>query len=112
MRYHDAVIELREYLDERGRSPFGRWFDRLDPMAAAKVNTALSRLQGGNTSNIKAVGAGVMECRINFGPGYRVYFGRDGDTLIILLRGGTKNRQQADIRVACELWREYRDRKE
>ena len=108
--YHLYVSEIREYLDERGRSPFGRWFDHLDPLAAARINTALSRLQTGNTSSVRSVGEGVLESRINFGPGYRVYFGRDGHTLIILLGGGTKQRQQADIERARILWREYRKR--
>ncbi len=63
------------------------------------------------TSPAKGVGAGVSEYRIDFGPGYRVYFGKDGDTLIILLGGGTKKRQQKDIEAAQDLWREYKQRK-
>ena len=66
----------------------------------------------GNLSNAKGVGGGVLEYRINVGPGYRIYFGRDGDTLIILLGGGTKARQQADVDRARDLWREYRYRKQ
>jgi putative addiction module killer protein len=85
------VIEVREYLDSRGRSAFGKWFDKLDARAAAKVATALLRLEQGNFSSAKGVGAGVFESRIDFGPGYRVYFGKDGDTLVILLGGGTKH---------------------
>ena len=65
----------------------------------------------GNLSNVRPVGSGVSEYRIDFGPGYRIYFGRDGDTLIILLAGGTKQRQQHDIEAAKALWREYRQRK-
>ena len=65
--------------------------------AAAKVSVALVRLGQGNTSNAKTVGEGVLEYRIDWGPGYRVYFGRDGETLVILLTGGTKKRQQRDI---------------
>ncbi len=68
-------------------------------------------MEQGNLSNIKGVGAGVSEYRIDFGPGYRVYFGRDGDTLIILLGGDTKKRQQRDIEAARDLWREYKQRK-
>ncbi len=63
-------------------------------------------------SDVRGVGEGVLESRINFGPGYRVYFGRDGDALIVLLGGGTKRRQQSDIENARRLWREYRDRKQ
>ena len=105
------MTEIREYLDIQGRSSFARWFNRLDPQAAAKVVTALVRMEQGNLSNAKSVGAGVLEYRIDFGPGYRVYFGRDGDTLIILLGCGTKKRQQNDIKFAQGLWQEYRRRK-
>jgi len=105
------VIEIREYIDTLGRSPFARWFDGLNAHAAAKVATALARMEQGNLSNAKRVGAGVSEYRIDFGPGYRVYFGKDGDTLIILLGGGTKKRQQRDIEAAQDLWREYKQRK-
>src|SRR5260370_37153131 len=83
----DLVIELRGYIDERGRKRFGDWLEALNPDAAGKVTIALTRIELGNFSNVKGVGAGVYECRINFGPGYRVYFGKDGDRLIILLAG-------------------------
>ena len=104
------MIEVREYIDTEGRSPYARWFNRLNIQAAAKVATALVRMAHGNLSNTKGVGGGVFECRINFGPGYRIYFGKDGETLIILLGGGTKSRQQNDIEAAQDLWREYRRR--
>lgn len=68
-------------------------------------------MEQGNLSNAKGVGAGVSEYRVNFGPGYRVYFGKDGDKLIILLGGGTKKRQRNDIEEAKTLWREYKLRK-
>ena len=76
--------------------------------AAARVATALYRMEMGNLSNAKGVGGGVLEYRIDFGPGYRIYFGRDGDALIILLGGGKKGRQQRDIETAVALWREYK----
>jgi putative addiction module killer protein len=104
-------ITLREYLDEAGRSPFGRWFEALDATAAAKVTTALARVEQGNFSRVKGVGAGVFEYRIDFGPGYRVYFGKDGDTLVILLAGGTKKRQAQDIATVHERWGDYKQRK-
>ena len=72
---------------------------------------AIARLEQGNLSNVKGVGEGVLEYRINFGPGYRVYFGRDGETLVILLTGGTKKRQQRDIQTAIGLWTDYRRRR-
>ena len=68
-------------------------------------------MEQGNLSSAKGVGRGVFEYRIDFGPGYRVYFGRDGDVLIILLGGGTKGRQQHDIEAARTRWRDYRRRK-
>ena len=104
-------VEVREYIDAQGRSPYARWFDTLDARAAAKVATALVRMEQGNLSNAKGVGGGVSEYRIDFGPGYWVYFGRDGDTLIILLGGGVKKRQRKDIEAAQDLWREYKHRK-
>ena len=105
------MIEIREYIDIDGRSPYARWFDRLDARAAAKVATALVRIEQGNISSVKSVGSGVFECRIDFGPGYRVYFGKDGEMLIVLLGGGTKTRQQQDIETARVLWREYKRRR-
>ena len=88
------MIELLEYRDERGRSPFARWLKRIDRQAAARITVALERMTEGNLGDVKSVGDGVLERRINLGPGYRVYFGRDGETLIILLAGGDKSRQQ------------------
>jgi len=107
----DDVITLKEYLDQKGQSPFGRWLEGLDAVAAAMVTTALTRIEQGNFSNVKGVGAGVFECRIDFGPGYRVYFGKDGDTLVILVGGGTKKDQQRDIVSAHERWQDYKRRK-
>jgi putative addiction module killer protein len=93
-------VQILEYLDAAGDSPYRDWFDSLNAQAAAKVTVtvtvtvtvALTRIELGNLSNVKGVGAGVQEFRIDFGPGYRVYFGRDGDRLVILLAGGTKSR--------------------
>ncbi|QEE46810.1 type II toxin-antitoxin system RelE/ParE family toxin [Rhizobium sp. WL3] len=104
-------MEIREFLDGQGRSPFGLWFDGLDPLAAVKITTAITRMSLGNFSNAKGVGEGVLEHRIDYGPGYRIYFGKDGDRLVILVAGGTKKRQQADIKTAQARWTEYRKRK-
>ena len=105
------MIDVREYIGPRGRSPYAEWFNRLNAQAAAKVATALTRLAGGNFWSVKGVGSGVFECRIDFGPGYRVYFGKDGERLIILLGGGTKKRQQRDITDAIAAWQNYKSRK-
>ena len=100
-----------EYLEADGTSPFERWFKRLNAVAAAKITTALYKMEQGNLSNVKSVGQGVAEYKIDHGPGYRVYFGQDGKELIILLGGGSKKGQNADIRLAQKHWREYKARK-
>ncbi len=104
-------MEIVEYTLADGRSPFGAWFEGLDAVAAAKITVAIIRLAQGNISNVKGVGGGVLEQKIEFGPGYRVYFGRDGDKLIILVGGGTKQRQHRDIANALDRWRDYKTRK-
>jgi putative addiction module killer protein len=105
------MIVIREYIAPDGRSPYAKWFNRMNAPAAAKVATALVRMEQGNFSTTKGIGEGVLECRIDFGPGYRIYFGKDGDALVILLGGGTKKRQQKDIVTAKMLWKEYKRRK-
>lgn len=99
--------EIREYL-ENGRSPFAKWFRKLAPVAAARVDKYLRRMTNGNFGDSKSVGGGVTELRIDYGPGYRVYYGRDGDRLIILLAGGSKGAQSRDISVAKERWERYK----
>lgn len=106
-----APRKVVEYLEPNGSAPFAKWFARLDAIAAAKVATALYRMEQGNLSNVKPVGQGVAEYRIDFGPGYRIYLGQDGEVLIILLGGGTKKGQNADIRLAQQRWRDYKTRK-
>jgi putative addiction module killer protein len=105
------MFELRYYFGSDGDSPFEDWFSGLDAAAAAKVSVALARVEQGNLSNVKGVGEGVLEYRLDWGPGYRVYFGRDGDVLVILLTGGTKRRQQRDIETAKVLWADYKRRR-
>src|SRR5579864_5629573 len=102
-----ARTQVLEYVREDGSIPFKAWFDDLDPQAAAKVATATLRLEMGNTSNVKWIGT-IGEYRIDWGPGYRLYLGRDGEALIILLAGGTKKRQQTDIERAKTLFAEYK----
>ena len=83
----------------------------MDVHAAAKVTTALERIVEGNLSNVETVGGGVLEYKVDFGPGYRIYFGREGDRLVILLAGGVKKRQREDVRQAKANWEDYRSRK-
>lgn len=105
------MIELRGYIDEQGNELFAKWLDALDHAAAAKVTIALTRMALGNFSKAKGVGAGVNEYKVDFGPGYRIYFGKDGDRLVILIGGGTKKRQNRDIQAAQERWADYKRRK-
>jgi putative addiction module killer protein len=105
------MLEIRYFVAPSGQQPFAEWFADLEPVARAKVTRALARMEQGNLSNVKPVGGGVLEFKIDFGPGYRVYFGRDGSTLIVLLTGGTKKRQQRDIATAIEYWRSYKQSK-
>jgi putative addiction module killer protein len=105
------MFEIRYYIASNDSEPFADWFAKLDPIAGAKVTRAIARLEQGNFSNIKGVGEGVLEYKIDFGPGYRVYFGRDGEAIVILLKGGTKKRQQRDVAAAQDHWRNYKQGK-
>ena len=105
------MVEIRGYVDEHGNRPFTQWFEGLDPVAAARVTIALARMEQGNFSSVKGVGGGVFEYRIDFGPGFRIYFGKDGERLVILIGGGTKKRQNQDIAAAQEFWATYKRRK-
>jgi len=104
------MIEIKEYLDSDGVSSFSEWFAALDTQSALKVTTYLARLETGNTSALKSLGKGLWECRIHWGPGLRIYLGRDGDKLVILFGGGTKRRQSKDIEKAMKAWAEYKKR--
>ena len=104
------TIRVEEYRRADGTNPFRRWFERLPFDARHRVGRAITRLEDGNTSAVKWFD-GIGELRIHFGPGYRVYVHQDGTELILLLGGGTKQRQQEDIARALLLRREYRERK-
>lgn len=102
-------MKVQEYIREDGSNPYQKWFDSLNPQAAAKVAVAKARLELGNISNIKWFD-GIGEYKINWGLGYRIYLARKGNRLIILLGGGTKKKQQADIERAKNLYQEYKER--
>ena len=91
------MLKLREYQDREGHSPFANWFSDLGITAAAKVTVAIARIQQGNHSNVKGVGEGVLEYRVDFGPAYRVYFGLDGGVLVLLLARETKKRSNQTL---------------
>lgn len=91
------MVTVVEFLDERGRSPFRRWFDRLDPSIAARLTVALYRIEQGATSAIKGLGAGLLEYRIDAGPGYRLYLAQPDEHRVVLLGGGIKRTQARDI---------------
>jgi putative addiction module killer protein len=103
--------QTSEYEDSSGQSPFGRWFNELEPVAAVKVRRAVAKLEAGLRPNVKPVGGGVHEARIDYGPGYRVYFASDGDHLVLLLGGGEKHGQNDDVAAAKQRWTDYKRRK-
>ena len=103
-------MRVEEYVRADGSVPYRDWFDDLDAHAAAKVAVAVLRLSAGNTSTVKWF-EGIGECRIDWGPGYRVYLAKEGDQLVILFGGGTKKKQQRDIDEAKALHAEYKARK-
>jgi putative addiction module killer protein len=105
-----VTISIVEYVREDGSCPYKAWFGSLDAHAAAKVATAKVRLETGNTSSVKWIGV-LGEYRIDWGPGYRIYLAKDGNGLIVLFGGGTKQGQQSDITKAKALLSEYKARK-
>ena len=106
-----SIFEIREYNNESGHSPFADWFDSLDAVTATHVDKYIRRLEAGNFGSVKVLQEGVLELKMDFGPGYRIYFGRDGKTIIILLGGGSKRRQSAYIAAAIERWKRYKQAK-
>lgn len=104
-------IRLAQYVGANERNRFDDWFRRLEPQTRARIQTRLDRIELGTLGDYRSVGQGVFEFRIHFGPGYRVYFGRDGDTLVILLGGGSKRRQARDVAHAQADWKAYKREK-
>lgn len=105
------AFTIREYIATDGRSPFRDWLAGLDVTIRARVQARIFRFEAGNLGDHKNVGRGVWEARLPFGPGYRLYFGRDGRTVILLLTAGSKASQAPDIRRAQQFWREYLEAK-
>lgn len=103
--------EILLYETPDGKRPFSNWLESLrDINARAKIRARLDRVEAGNLGDVRAVGKGVCELRIDYGSGYRVYFGQLGTTVILLLCGGDKSSQNEDIRQAIEYWTDYGNR--
>ena len=105
------MFTVREHLTADGRNPFREWLGTLDVAVRARVQARVLRCELGNLGDHKSVGAGVWEARLAFGPGYRIYFGKDGDSIIVLLLGGAKASQGRDIRRTQGCWRDYLEAK-
>ena len=104
----EAIVEVLEYLTPDGRNPFREWLEALkDREARARVRVRINRIRLGNFGDSKSVGGGISELRIPHGPGYRVYYGRQGDAIVLLLCGGDKRTQSRDIDVAQDRWQDY-----
>ena len=105
------MIRVVQYVARDGRDRFGEWLRAQTSLVRTRVQARINRIRIGNFGDHRGLGQGVSELRIHSGPGYRVYYGRDGDDLVIVLAGGTKKRQAGDIAQAQALWREYKQEK-
>lgn len=104
----ELKIEILEYVNEDGKNIFHDWLRSLkDKAARARIRVRLNRIRLGNLGDCKSVGSGVSELRVDYGPGYRIYFGRDGNKTVILLCRGSKKTQSKDINLAQQYWAEY-----
>jgi putative addiction module killer protein len=102
-----VTLTIREYIAADGRNPFREWLIALDVKTRARIQARILRFSTGNLGDHKSVGAGLFEARVMFGPGYRIYFGRRGRDLVVLLLGGDKSSQAPDIRRAQVYWADY-----
>lgn len=105
------MIRVLHYVSESGTDYFDSWFRKQSRETRARVQTRIDRVELGNFGDHKGVGSGVFELRIDVGPGYRVYYGLDGDEFVILFGGGTKKRQTRDIAAAQNCWNAYKQEK-
>ena len=105
------MITVVHYIGADGADYFDQWLREQSPDTRGRIQTRIDRIELGNLGDHKSVGQGVFELRIHYGPGYRVYLGRDGEALVILLGGGTKKRQSRDIETAQSRWDAYQQEK-
>jgi len=102
-------LTIREYITPRGKNPFREWLKTLDRGVQARIQARVLRFENGNLGDHKTVGDGVWEALLDFGPGYRLYFGKDGVAVILLLAGGDKTSQSKDIAAAKRYWDDFRE---
>ena len=102
-----VALVVREFIDDDGRIPFRQWLGELDTAVRARIQARILRFETGNLGDHKEVGDGVWEARMDFGPGYRLYFGRKGREIVVLLAGGDKGTQKRDIKRAKALWSKH-----
>ncbi len=103
------MFEVRRYRTTAGDEPVTEWLLALnDAQAQARINARIARLAAGNFGDCKPLRSGVWELRVDWGPGYRVYYGEDGPVIVMLICGGDKKSQRKDIRLARRLWQNYR----
>ena len=103
-------IEIQYYRTPNGKQPFTEWFESIrDKNTQNRIDKRLERLEDGNFGDCQSVGEGVFELRFHFGPGYRIYFGQIGNTLVLLLCAGDKTSQTRDIELAKTYWIEYKE---
>lgn len=103
----DTPYRLEYYLEDNGRAPFTEWLSNLrDRNAHARISARLNRVRLGNFGIVKALGDGVHELKIDYGPGYRVYYAMSGKTVVLLLIGGDKTTQKHDIKTAKTYWKQ------
>jgi len=108
----ETPCRLEYYIDDKGREPFREWLYGLrDRAAIARITARPGRVELGNPGICKEVGGGVLELKIDYGPGYRVYFARSGKTVVLLLSGGDKSTQARDIETAKAYWASHRGKK-
>jgi putative addiction module killer protein len=105
------ALTVRQYVTADGKRPFLEWVRSLTKAVGARIQLRVQRFELGNLGDYKSVGHGVCEARVMFGPGYRIYFGKDGDTIVVLLAGGDKGSQAKDIARAQKFWRDYLEAK-
>ncbi len=109
--YTECSMEIRRYLTEFGGDVFGEWLAELrDLRTRAKIVARIDRLSAGNFGDFKTLRGGLFEMRIDWGPGYRVYYAMVGKVCVLLLCGGDKRKQSSDIRRALEYLKDYRER--